>query len=305
MSGKVTSRTRLPLSLNGLRSFEAVARLGRVGLAARELNVTHGAVSRQVRLVEEALGAALFSGPKHDQRLTPAGAALARRLTEGFAIIESAVDQLAGPSAALRIACHPSIAAKWMIPRLNGFTRDHRALRLSLLDLASDEMMGADAAASVRIVVGEAPPGFALTPFSRNDIGLVCSPAVAQDIIVDGLDGVPRLVSQTRLQAFDEWAALAGRSAGPAETISFSHQHFMVEGAAAGAGVAITPWLLVADDIAAGRLCAPFGFVPAPGVFALIHPRGRRSPGLKAFEAWLVEEGRKTPAAPTSPSASR
>ena len=69
MSGKITSRTRLPLSLNGLRSFEAVARLGRVGLAARELNVTHGAVSRQVRLLEEALGVPLFrmpSGAGHD-----------------------------------------------------------------------------------------------------------------------------------------------------------------------------------------------------------------------------------------------
>jgi LysR family glycine cleavage system transcriptional activator len=302
MSGKLTSRGRLTPSLNGLRTFEAVARLGRVGLAAGELHVTHGAVSRQVRLLEEALGTALFSGPKHDQRLTPAGAALARRLTEGFEVIESAVGQLAGPAAALRIACHPSIAAKWMIPRLNGFTREHRELRLSLLDLAPDEIMGADAAASVRIVVGEAAQGFAVTPFSRNDIGLVCSAAVAQDIIRDGLDGVPRLVSQTRLQAFDEWAALAGRSAGPAETISFSHQHFMVEGAAAGAGVAIVPWLLVVDDVAAGRLVAPFGFVPAPGVFALIHPRGRRNPGLKAFEAWLVEEGGRSPPAPTSAS---
>ncbi len=303
MSGKLTSRRRLTPSLNGLRTFEAAARLGRVGLAARELNVTHGAVSRQIRLLEEVLGAALFTGPKHDQRLTPVGAALARRLTEGFEIIESAVGPLAGPAAALRMACHPSIAAKWMIPRLSGFTRDHRELRLSLLDLGSDEMMGPDAAASVRIVVGEPPRGFTITPFSGNDIGLVCSPAVAGHIAREGLDAAPRLVSQTRPQAFEEWAALSGRSPGPAETLSFSHQHFMVDGAVAGTGTAIVPWLLAADDVAAGRLVAPFGFVPAPGVFALIHPRGRRSPGLKAFEAWLIEERRRTPAAPSGPSA--
>jgi len=304
MSAKLTARSRLPTSLNGLRSFEAVARLGRVGLAARELNVTHGAVSRQIRLLEEALGAPLFDGPKHDQALTPAGVALSHRLTEAFEIIESAVGQIAGGAAPLRVACHSSITAKWLIRRMGGFTSAHPEYLFSLLDLGAEEIMSEEATASVRIVTGDVGLPLTVVPFASNETGLVCSPEMATRVTRDGLARVPRLVSQTRVRAFEEWSALSGLSGPQGETLGFSHLHFMIDAAVAGLGVAVAPWMLVADDVTAGRLVAPAGFVATPGVFALVYPRGRRSPGLKAFEAWLVEEGRRTPPPPSGRSAS-
>eukprot|EP01041_Mallomonas_annulata_P024192 gene24192-44877_t len=89
MFENLTSKS-LP-SLNALRAFEAMARTGRVTLAAEELHVTHSAVSRQVKALELTLGVRLFSGPKNRLELTPAGRELAPALTEAFDQIASAV----------------------------------------------------------------------------------------------------------------------------------------------------------------------------------------------------------------------
>lgn len=283
-------------SLNALRAFEAVARLGRVGLAARELNVTHGAVSRQMRILEETLGCELFTGPKHDQEVTEAGRALAVRLTEGFEIIEQAVADVVTPADALALACHASIAAKWLIPRLAAFTHAHPAIRLSLQDLPPGDVVASGVKGSIRIVNGELDPSMVAVPFFPNHVGLVCTAAVAERIAAHGFAGVPRLVSETRPTSFAEWEDLGGAPTGEAEPLRFSHLHFMIEAAAAGVGVAVSPWALVADDVARGRLQAPFGFRQAEGHFALIRPRDSRDRALRAFEAWLVAEGARTPA---------
>lgn len=298
MSGNLTSRRRTSPSLNALRAFEATARLGRVGLAAHELNVTHGAVSRQVRLLEESLGVDLFTGPKHHQRLTRDGAALAERLSEGFEIIEGALAVLSGAGAPLLVACHPSVAAKWLIPRLPSFTRAHPEVRLSLLDLAPGEVTARAAKASIRMMAGEVEPELVSIPFVKNHVGLVCAPTLAEGLDAVRLDEAPRLVSETRHAAFAEWAALGGRALAPREPIRFGHLHIMIDAALAGLGVAVAPFALVADDMARGRLVAPFGFVAAPGDFALIRSRRARDPGLKALEAWLVSEGARMPSPP-------
>lgn len=298
MSGKVTARRRTTASLNALRAFEAVARLGRVGLAARELNVTHGAISRQMRILEESLDLILFTGPKHDQALTEAGAALAARLTQGFEIIEAAVAEVAGPADVLPIACHASIAGKWLIPRLAAFTEAHPQVRLSLQDLPPAEIAAPGAKGSILILTREPPAGYVSVPFMSNHVGLVCTPGLAQRFGRDGPNGAPRLVSDTRPAAFAEWAEAGGLPLEPAEPLRFSHLHFMIEAALAGVGVAIAPWTLVADDVVEGRLTAPYGFVEAGGAFALVRQEDSRDRPLRAFEDWLISEGARTPPAP-------
>lgn len=109
-------------SLIGLRAFEAAARHGRMSLAADELCVTHGAISRSIRHLEEELAVVLFSGPRNDLKLTDEGKMLAAKIGPAFRQLDAAVvpflDQEAG---AIRVSCLSTFAMKWLIPRLQAF----------------------------------------------------------------------------------------------------------------------------------------------------------------------------------------
>ncbi len=119
------ARRQLP-PLNALRAFEAFGRHGRMTLAAEELCVTHGAVSRQIRQLEEHLGVALTEGPRSRLRMTEAGLKLAQALTPAFDQIAAASPRRApdGPRP-LVVSCLPTFAMKWLIPRLPGFQAGH------------------------------------------------------------------------------------------------------------------------------------------------------------------------------------
>src|ERR1700761_6311810 len=150
MFDNVTSGS-LP-SLNALRAFEAMARTGRATLAAEELNVTHSAVSRQVKALEAHLGVRLFQGPKHRLTLTPAGQALLPALSHAFDEIATAVRRLKNDGEDLHLAVNASISVKWLIPRLADFTAKHPEIQLHLEELPSQAMSHRGAQAVVRIV---------------------------------------------------------------------------------------------------------------------------------------------------------
>jgi hypothetical protein len=130
---KLTTRRSLS-SLNALRAFEAMARSGSATRAAAELNVTHSAVSRQVKALEASLGVRLFEGPRSVLRLTAAGRELLVGLTPGLVTINEAVRRVRVRSG-VTIAIHNSLAVKWLIPRLGDFERRHPDLTLELSDL--------------------------------------------------------------------------------------------------------------------------------------------------------------------------
>ena len=118
---------RKPMLLNGLRAFEAAARLGSFTLAAKELHVTQAAISQQVRLLETRLGFALFRRHANELELTDQGRSFQPGLTDAFNSIERLTDQVAamraGPVLVAGIA--PAFALNWLIPRLPGFNRKH------------------------------------------------------------------------------------------------------------------------------------------------------------------------------------
>ncbi len=284
-------------SLNALRAFEAMARTGRATLAAEELHVTHSAVSRQVKALEEALGVKLFTGPKHRLELTQAGRDLLPALTGAFDQIATAVRQVRAGGEDLHVAVNASISVKWLIPRLAGFTQAHPEVRLQLAELPSHATSYRGAHAVVRIVPTSrlAEPG--ATPFIQSHLGLVMSPALAERFAADPLRA-PRLAAQTHPQGWAIWAALAGVELAPAPEQPFAHLHFALDAAIAGLGVAVMPWPLVADYVRGGRLVAPFGFRKAESAFALLAAPGAGGRALEQFRRWLVAEGAKTPAAP-------
>lgn len=291
--------TSLP-SLNALRAFEAMARTGRATLAAEELNVTHSAVSRQVKALEQAIGMRLFQGPKHRLELTPAGQDLLPALTRAFDEIAGAVRRLRTDGEDLHVAVNASLSVKWLIPRLPAFAARHPEVRLQLAELAPQATSHRGAQAVVRIVPAARLNDPLVTAFAPNHIGPVMTPQLAARYAGNLLQ-TPRLSAQTHPQGWAIWEAVAGVELPPGRERPFAHVHFALDAALAGLGMLVVSWPLVAEAVADGRLVAPFGFRRAESAFAMIVAPGAESRAVNRFRNWLLEEGAKTPAPPSGP----
>ena len=297
-------RRALP-PLNALRAFEAFGRHGKMTTAADELFVTHGAVSRQIRQLEQWLGYPLTEGPKTQLRLTAQAQRLLGAASTAFDLIQEAAAPAQAPDQELRLACHGTLAIRWLIPRLPDFVERHPEVRLQLRELTGEVDLKAlndiDAALQVR---SDSPPAENQTPIVANWYGPVLSPQRWSALDQDSgqLLAEARLHTRTWPQAWSIWSQAAGTALPPgAVERSFDHFSHVLEAAAAGLGVAMAPWIFVADDVTAGRLIAPLGFVEAPGKLTFVRPQGRSNPGLDHLAAWLVEQGEGMPLPPRPP----
>lgn len=283
--------------LNALRAFEAAARLQSVSRAGDELHVTHGAISRQIRALEEQLGVSLFDKAGRGVKLTDAGLRLRDVTSESF-------ERLRGVCADLRrqqeerpfvLGCPGSLLARWFIPRLDRLQRELPELRLQLsasqgeLDPRSTEvdatLLFADPPWPADMQVFELAPeriGPVLSPRYANYARLAAATAEA-------LYAEPLLHTTSRPQAWPQWAAAQGLAAERMQQgQGFEHLYYLLEAAAAGLGVAIAPQTLVADDLRAGRLVAPWGFVETSGCLALWTRRA--DPRSERLAHWLRSE---------------
>ena len=279
------------VSLNALRAFEAMGRTGQATAAGVELGVSHSAVSRQVKALEARLGVRLFEGPRHDLNLTHAGRDLLAALTDGFDAIELAVLRTQAEAQSLIIAAHPSVAAKWLAPRLAGFLARRNTVRLEMVELPNTALTLRGAHAAVRIVDAEHLRRRDVTAFMDIHIGPVVAPG--QDPAT-----APQLTASTDLGALERWAELTGEVVPDAPKRRLPHLHLVLDAAIGGLGMAVLPWELVAGDVLAGRLVAG-PFVKDAGAFALIADPRAETTQARAFRAWLVEEGQASPGPPS------
>lgn len=282
-------------ALNALRAFEAAARLGSLGRAAAELHVTHGAVSRQVRLLEEELGLALFRREGRGLRLTDAGLRLGEAAGVAFAQIEDTVRSLrrgAEPGTRV-IGCPGSLLARWMIPRLEQLRRDLPGLQLHLSPHEGDfapTLPGLDAA----LLIGQPPwpAQWRVHVLAAERIGPVVDPrhpaaARLSGRAPDALLDEELLHTASRPQAWPQWARSRGLDPAALRLgTGFEHLYYLLEAALAGLGVAIAPEPLVAADLASGRLVAPWGFVET-GAHWCLCTRRDADPQLEALAHWL------------------
>ncbi|CAL1691343.1 HTH-type transcriptional regulator TrpI [Brevundimonas subvibrioides] len=292
-----------PPPLNALRAFEVFARHRSMTAAAAELCVTHGAVSRQVAMLQDHLGVVLVSGPRHRLALTPAGADLAAGLSQGFTAIGQAVATArAEVRREIEISCLGTFALKWLIPRLPGFVAAHPDIRVRVvesyaaIDFARDRADGAIRILEPRPVTDRQE----MTVFMPQFQGPFGAPSITPtELTVEAMARLPRLHSATFRESWTVWSKLVGVDLPPAAVErEFSHNHSMIEAAAAGMGVAIAPWAFVAPDIASGRLVAPFGFAEQSSRIVFLRPAGRRDRAVDAFRDWLVAEGAVSPGPP-------
>ena len=296
----MAKRSQLPLT--ALRAFEAFARLGKMSLAADELCVTHGAVSRQVRSLDSLCGVKLTQGPRNALKLTDAGERMARSLGVAFDELEALFREVrAAGDSELHVSCVGTLAMKWLIPRLSSFHARFPGLSIRVTEAYGPvDFTREPFDVAIRLAESVQGEGLTATPFLDNFHG----PVVAPGLLADGLGlaaiaALPRLHTRTHRQAWDEWAEHAGvRIPEARENREYEHIFYTLEAAIAGLGVGLSPWIYVANDIAAGKLVAPCGFTPTPIRFHLVTPESPPKRGLKAFREWLVEEAAKAPAPP-------
>ena len=285
--------------LNALRAFEAAARLNSISQAANELHVTHGAVSRQVRALEEHLGVALFSKEGRGLKLTDAGIRLRDVSAELFNRLRSTCAELqqGQADAPFVLACPGSLLARWFIPRLDRLNRELPELRLQLSASEGDldpRRSGVDA--TLWFAEPPWPADMQVFELAAERIGPVLSPRYAQFAALHQaaaavLLGEPLLHTSSRPQAWPSWAASNGLDSSTLKLgQGFEHLYYLLEAAAAGLGVAIAPQQLVADDLTAGRLVAPWGFVETSARLALWVPIRSRDNRAERLAQWLRKE---------------
>ena len=302
---------RLP-PLTALRAFEVVARRLSFARAAEELHVTKAAVAQQVRLLEQEIGAPLVERSGQGLALTESGAAGAPGMTEGFSALARAVRAMRETKGRrfLVINATASFAATWLVGRIGRFKALHPEIDV-LLDAnpMEDSLDSSTADALVRWGAGDFP-GLATTLLFKEDVFPVCAPA-----LIDGDNPLrsPQDLGRHMLlhlewnPAFPSWPTWSDwlKAAGAREVESrhgvwFNNMAMAIRAAAQGQGVALSSFAIAADELAAGRLVAPFSTsVQTPfGYYFLCRPEEAGKPRIKALREFLVEEAARSAAEP-------
>ncbi len=302
---------RLP-PLNALRAFEAVARHSSFARAARELHVTKAAVAQQVRALEQQIGARLVERNGRGLRLTEAGAAGAAPLTDAFALIAKSARAMREGNGRrfLIINSAPSFAATWLVGRIGKFKARHPETDVLIDANPIDDALDSGAAdALIRWGAAEFPH-LASTLLFKEDVFPVCAPKlIAGD---DPLRSPEDLARHTLLHldwnpAHASWPAWSGLAQGYGRAkvearhgVFFNDMAMTLRAAAQGQGVALTSFAIAADDLAAGRLIAPFKLsVATPfGYYFLCRPDLAGAPRIKALREFLSEEAAPSAAEP-------
>jgi LysR family glycine cleavage system transcriptional activator len=282
-------------SLNALRALEATVRLSSMTAAAEELSVTHGAISRHIKSLEEIFCIPLLlRGPRSVQP-TPEGGRLASELSRAFDLIASSVERLQpGP---LTLSCSSTIMMSWLIPRIGAFHELHPDIELRFnmnydrIDFVRDEI-----SVAIRVSMIEPPKEVIIKNMVDEWIGPVCSPEYASKHFKapSDLDRCALMATKTRPAGWADWARKSGHSFELRPQRFFDHFYLLIQAAACGLGVAIVPKILVLDDLRSGKLVAPSGFVTGPYKIVLwIAPHLRARSETKALVNWLTNEFRK------------
>jgi LysR family transcriptional regulator, glycine cleavage system transcriptional activator len=286
------ARTLPPLS--SLRPFEAAARLESFSRAAGELHLTHGAVSHQVRALEEFLGAPLFA--RHGKRvvLTAQGRAFADRVRRALEeIAAAAADARATKNERrLGVSVLPSFASRWLMPRLVRFMEAHPDI-----DLSVDASVGladfASGAIDLAIRFGRGPwPPLVCEMFLEDEYFPVASPRLAKKLRQPA-DLLHMRIIHDDGGYWTPWFAAAGVPlqapvAGPV----FNDATYALQSAARGEGVALARRSIVGEDLERGVLKRLFTLaVPSNERYWFVSPRETaQAPKVRAFRDWVKAE---------------
>ena len=284
--------------LETFRFFEAAARHLNFTHAAKEMHVTHGAVSQRIKRLQEHLGTRLFRRSGRGLVLTGEGRRLLERVRAAISEITEGVEAIRPSDAdrTLTISTVPCLAAYWLLPRLADFNQHHPHIKvniratLSLADFARD---GIDMA--VRFGPGTWP-GLKSIKLRDEQLVPVCSPA----LLGGRLPRVPRDLLKAPLlhderQPWSIWFEAVGldyRDAGQGPR--YSDENLLIPAVLGGLGVALARASLVEADLASGRLVRLFSrSVPTRYSYFIVYPpRAESFEKIQVFQEWLFEQVR-------------
>ncbi|HSF93849.1 MAG TPA: LysR substrate-binding domain-containing protein [Thermohalobaculum sp.] len=287
--------------LNALRAFEAAARHASFKRAGEELNVSPGAISRFVKLVEQDMEVALFERLPSGLRLTAKGRALAPHLTQAFRDLEGAVRQVARSAEEIRIVLPETIALRLLIAKVMQYNRQglgspirYDAEFKEWENIFSGQF---DLGVCCYMALEHRPPGMEFRLLQREALTPLCAPsllgAAGPLLTPEDLVRFDLLHSYVDKSDWKKWLAAAGvRSVDPEGGSTFLSMELAVKAAIHGMGVVIADLMLFADEVRSGALVAPFDFVlkENTGYFLFGHPDRLAEPHIAAFSDWLLEE---------------
>ncbi|ANT53335.1 LysR family transcriptional regulator [Mesorhizobium amorphae] len=294
---------RLLPNISALAAFEAVARLGSFTAAARELDLTQGAVSRQISLLEEQFGRRLFERDSRNVRLSSAGEIYAEAVRSALGQLRDAALGLMSNrhSGILNLAILPTFGTRWLMPLIPDFVASNPDItinfvtRIGRFDFARERL---DAA----IHHGQPDwPDADSTLLMRETVIPVVSPEflASRDIVTPAdICRLPLLHMATRPGAWSEWFEEQGLSAPTGPGMQFEQFGTVAQACTAGLGVALLPQVLIAGELQRGQL------VPTPGqpmqsrsAYYLVVPHDKRGhPPVASFRDWLLGQVEKEPA---------
>ena len=290
----IPPRRHLP-PLPGLLALEAVDRLGTATAAARELSLTQGAVSRQIKALEDQLGVELFRRERQTIRLTPGGQSYAREIREALQKISNASLNLrANPGGGtLTIAILPTFGTRWLAPRLPDFLARHTGVTLNLMTRLT-QFDFAKEAIDAAIHFGQPDwPGAEMVRLRGEEVVPACSPALRARLGFARAKDVreaPLLHLTSRPDAWERWFQAQEVDASNVQGMLFDQFATVAQAAVAGLGVALLPRFLIEEELASGKLALALDLpLQSDAAYWLVWPadRGDYAP-LIAFRDWLV-----------------
>jgi len=246
--------------------FHITAESSSYSKAAERLHITHGAVSKQIKLLESHLSQLLFYKQGRGMCLTQEGELLKRYTDIAFNALDSGVKKLTRDSNKhLEVSCEPTLTMRWLMPRLASFF----------------QLTGID----VRLSTAGGPVDLDETGLSlairRDDFD------ISPEYTTHNLDDIVLLHSETRPSAWLDWSLRSSQAFNINKSKSFEHFYFCLQAAVDGLGAAIGSYPLIVDDLKNGRLVAPFGFTQSGHSYLLLSHTEKLGSNELEFLNWL------------------
>ncbi|AOY94395.1 LysR family transcriptional regulator [Cupriavidus sp. USMAA2-4] len=290
-------RQRLP-SLSSLRAFEAAALHLNLRRAAADLFITESAVSRQIAALESLLGVQLFHRANQRITLTAAGALYSRQVRELLRQLQrDTLDIMAheGAGGSVELACVPTLAVEWLIPRLPAFYARHPQVVVNI-SAQSDVFLFDGTPYDAAIHFGEAAyPGARAERMFGEESVAVCHPGFfggKRRITALDVAQAPRLHLATRRFDWQHWLESAGLDEVNAmRGARFEHHSMVISAARAGLGVGLVPRFLVEEYLARDLLVIPVAHsLRSTSAYYLVSPDSRpMSDAMLRLREWLLE----------------
>jgi LysR family glycine cleavage system transcriptional activator len=286
--------------LNGLRAFEATARHGNIARAAAELNVTAGAISRHIAIIEAHFGVPLFLRQHRGVQLTEAGIRYYREIGNAFERIERAGRELAPkPASTLTVRLYTTFLSDWLSSRLPAFRQIYPDIRLNITgSLEAPDFDLEDIDIGMRHGQG-IWPGLNAERLFTAKFTPICTPKLAGSIrsLREPIDvaGCTILTSPLHQEFWDLWVATSGVQGLNASTwLRFENSSLVYQAARQGAGIGMGQLFYLIEDLLSGRLVAPFEwYADQQFAYWLVCPAKRKDEkAIAAFRTWLVNEAR-------------